>query len=82
MSSMETASTRASSPATDHGTDTDELDNDDDASSSEVSYGGNLRVRNFLLSSAAMDLTTDGIFRTTSRMSSMETSISRENSRQ
>ena len=80
MSSVETASTHASSPAMDHDTDTDELDDDDDASEGEVLYGSNLRVPNFLLSSATTDLTTGGIFRTTSRMSSMETSISRGNS--
>ena len=44
----ETASTFASPPATDHTIDIDEPDNDD--TSSEVSDGVNLRVRNFSFS--------------------------------
>lgn len=48
---VETASIHASPPATDHDIiDVDEpYDDDDDGASSEVSDGGNLRVRTFLL---------------------------------
>jgi hypothetical protein len=74
---METSSTHASPPATDH--DTENLNSDDDEPS-KVSNGGNLRVRNFLVSPAATELTTNGTSRATSRARSREPSISRENS--
>ena len=62
----ENASTYTSSSATDHDGDIDELEDDDDTSS-EVSYGDDLRVRNFILPSTAAYLKINGTFRVTSR---------------
>ena len=73
---METTPAHTSPPATDHNVNVDEPNNDDDASS-DVSCGGNLRVRNFLFPSATTLLITNGTFRMTSRMPSKETLISR-----
>ena len=72
-----TASTRASPPTTDRVAGKLKAE---DGTSSKVSNGGNLRVRNFLVSPAATELTTNGTSRATSRARSREPSISRENS--
>jgi len=79
---METASMHTSPPATDHDIiDVEEpYDNGDSDASLEVSDGGDLRVRIFLLLPAASQFITSGNFRMTSRMSSKETSSSGGNS--
>jgi hypothetical protein len=64
----------ASPTVMDH--DTEKLNSDDDEPS-KVSNGGNLRVQNFLLGLAAMELTINRTFRATSRAPSTEPSITR-----
>ena len=71
----------ASPAATYHDVGDDEFDDDGEGASSEVSEGGNLRVRNFPQSSAVKHFSqTSATLSTTSKVSLEVTLISRENS--